>query len=160
MFGGCGDLRCTLVRRDRSDSAISDHTVREVYADISLEHARLKDHIATMDGGLEAKIHEGLVDLVLCWVASISHPPPHFLYTVSRSLHMPAHLSYRHITYIPHALCPLNYPYSVSPIPSNNLRPRLTIGPYFPINPIQSLTSPLHQIAVSPDDTIIPSHVR
>jgi hypothetical protein len=25
------------------------------------EHARLKDHVAGMDGGLEAKIHEGYV---------------------------------------------------------------------------------------------------
>jgi ATP-binding cassette subfamily C (CFTR/MRP) protein 1 len=25
----------------------------------SLDHARLKDHVASMDGGLEAKIHEG-----------------------------------------------------------------------------------------------------
>ncbi len=24
-----------------------------------IEHARLKDHVASMDGGLEAKIHEG-----------------------------------------------------------------------------------------------------
>lgn len=28
---------------------------------ISLEHARLKDHVASMNGGLEAKIHEGFV---------------------------------------------------------------------------------------------------
>lgn len=27
------------------------------------EHARLKDHVAGMDGGLEAKIHEGYVYL-------------------------------------------------------------------------------------------------
>jgi hypothetical protein len=30
-------------------------------ANTPTEHARLKDHIATMDGGLEAKIHEGFV---------------------------------------------------------------------------------------------------
>jgi len=26
---------------------------------VRIEHARLKDHVASMDGGLEAKINEG-----------------------------------------------------------------------------------------------------
>ncbi|EHL02557.1 putative Metal resistance protein YCF1 [Glarea lozoyensis 74030] len=51
------------------DAALFEGTIRDnldpghVHDDTELwsvlEHARLKDHIATMDGGLEAKIHEG-----------------------------------------------------------------------------------------------------
>lgn len=40
--------------------AASDTTGLEML-NISLEHARLKDHVASMNGGLEAKIHEGFV---------------------------------------------------------------------------------------------------
>jgi ABC-type multidrug transport system fused ATPase/permease subunit len=51
------------------DASLFEGTVREnldpggVHADAELwsvlEHARLKDHVASMDGGLEAKVHEG-----------------------------------------------------------------------------------------------------
>ncbi len=37
------------------------------------EHARLKDHVASMEGGLEAKIHEGGKQCLFFFI-SLSHP--------------------------------------------------------------------------------------
>ncbi|KAF9874044.1 ABC metal ion transporter [Colletotrichum karsti] len=73
------------------DAALFEGTIRDnldpgnVHDDTELwsvlEHARLKDHVSSMEGGLEAKINEGV--LVSCWLIS-SSPQLSTVFTVCR----------------------------------------------------------------------------
>lgn len=59
-----------LVRSDPNSYLVSlvppdqSQNFLEIVLTMTLEHARLKEHVASMNGGLEARIHEGGKDII------------------------------------------------------------------------------------------------
>lgn len=72
---------------------------RDILTDESAEHARLKDHVTSMDGGLEAKIQEGFVSPFPFTALSSQRPVSHIPSTTSLQCNVvvPLHI-YMHPT--------------------------------------------------------------